>query len=446
MQLTAGAVVMGSVTKPDGKPAAGARVDALRLTYRDGRRALVSAQNGLTDDRGQYRLFWLGPGEYFIRVDPARHSAPSRERDSELGRTYFPGTTDLVAAVRIVVSDGVDRSIGNIDLQRAPAVTVSGTVVNSVPSERPRLPNGEPAQTSSVFYLVPRGVNSPDEDIPLVRNQIGAAQTHEFEIEGIRPGSYDLYALMPGVGSRRGAGPNIGRTLLEIGNRNLGGITVVIRPGVDVKVQVSLRNGTSTPPAEVQSLRLRLTSNSNLPAAIRAGYILPSQPAADGVAIFSNIPEGYYRLQVLNLPANSYVADILQGAKSVYANGLIEVGNAPVDVQVVMNDGAGMAKGIVLNAARQPVENASVVLVPRDSLRNNHMLFASARTSAAGTFRIANIAPGDYKLFAWEDAPPTAWLNRDYLAAYENHGLPVRVNSTGVDVQLSLIPIVNRGR
>jgi hypothetical protein len=76
MRMLPGAVIAGTVRDASGQPVPGTRVYVMqhRFGYQTGERELTSAVSGLgepTDDRGQYRIFGLAPGEYVIVVTVA---------------------------------------------------------------------------------------------------------------------------------------------------------------------------------------------------------------------------------------------------------------------------------------------------------------------------------------------------------------------------------------
>jgi hypothetical protein len=48
------------------KPAAHVHVFAAEIAYQNGERILNQIQGADSDDRGNYRLFWLPPGKYVI--------------------------------------------------------------------------------------------------------------------------------------------------------------------------------------------------------------------------------------------------------------------------------------------------------------------------------------------------------------------------------------------
>src|SRR6185369_16258164 len=60
--------ISGRVTNSSGEPIAIADVFALRSSYQEGRRILTQVLSAKTDERGEFRMFWLIPGSYFVNV------------------------------------------------------------------------------------------------------------------------------------------------------------------------------------------------------------------------------------------------------------------------------------------------------------------------------------------------------------------------------------------
>jgi protocatechuate 3,4-dioxygenase beta subunit len=67
LTMIAYGAISGRISDGDGEPVVGAVVVALRYTYSNGRRTLTEVKAVETNDRGEYRLFWLPPGKYYIR-------------------------------------------------------------------------------------------------------------------------------------------------------------------------------------------------------------------------------------------------------------------------------------------------------------------------------------------------------------------------------------------
>src|SRR5262245_27891079 len=68
--------ISGRILDSAGQPVARASVDANQLWYPNGRPSWNSGTSTNTNDLGEYRLYGLLPGEYFVGVTPARVSGP----------------------------------------------------------------------------------------------------------------------------------------------------------------------------------------------------------------------------------------------------------------------------------------------------------------------------------------------------------------------------------
>ena len=138
---------------------------------------------------------------------------------------------------------------------------------------------------------------------------------------------------------------------------------------------------------------------------------------------------------------NAYVADILLGVASIYDKGL-DIGlNTPAQLEIILKTDPGSVTGILVAANQTPVQGTLVVLVPAPQHRQNMALYKIGGTNATGRFTINGVAPGDYKLFAWESAPNGAYQNADFIKKYETRGVPITVlPNAPTEAQVPLIP------
>jgi hypothetical protein len=67
-RLPRGGVISGRIVDEDGEPVPGATVRVMRYQYMQGDRRLTPAGSGQTDDRGQYRVWGLMPGDYYVNA------------------------------------------------------------------------------------------------------------------------------------------------------------------------------------------------------------------------------------------------------------------------------------------------------------------------------------------------------------------------------------------
>src|SRR4029453_16253080 len=85
--------------------------------------------------------------------------------------------------------------------------------------------------------------------------------------------------------------------------------------------------------------------------------------------------------------------------------------------------------------------SAVVALVPEGKRFENRALFASTTSDASGRFVFRGVAPGDYRLFAWESTPPNAYQNAGFIRKYESRARVVHVGQGGsATAQLTIIP------
>src|SRR5258708_5838207 len=65
-RLTPSGAINGRVYDEAGEPIEGSRIEALRRSYERNQRQLVQAATAVTNDRGEYRLYGLPPGQYYV--------------------------------------------------------------------------------------------------------------------------------------------------------------------------------------------------------------------------------------------------------------------------------------------------------------------------------------------------------------------------------------------
>jgi hypothetical protein len=137
------------------------------------------------------------------------------------------------------------------------------------------------------------------------------------------------------------------------------------------------------------------------------------------------------------MPQDYYIADVRQNAVSVFDSGFEIDNRTPAPLEIVVARGGGVVEGIVAEGPLKTVAGAVVALVPESSRFDNRALFATAASDAYGHFVLRGVAPGIYRLFAWESTPPNAYQNAAFISRYEARAKVVQV-SPGSTVQSEL--------
>jgi len=400
-----GATISGRVRDASGQPMPNVRVRVVRVAYhRDGYAVLQDASSissARTDERGEYQIFPVPPGEYYLVA-----AAASGTRTV---RTFYPGVMNFAAAVPVVTQE--HTQLTGMDIQMQGGTFKLRGQVNGIAFPR----------SDMTMCIVARDTNIPDYFCGLGNARLDGA-TGKFEMEDIPPGSYDLYAGVNDLGNwlAHGAAYALGRTSIEVHDRDLDGLSIVIHPSVEVKGTVSYEER-----AADRTIRVGLLADGSSMKSWNYAEVSqrPEATRPDGSFRIPGVPEGRFRVKLEGLPAGAYVADVRQGNISVYDSGF-EVGAvSPRPIQVLVNSGAGTVQGVVRDGAGKPVSFATVVLAPELKRRENRTLYADATSDSDGKFSIKGIAPGEYKLFAWER---TVWLgarqNPAFIAKYEELG------------------------
>jgi polysaccharide lyase family 4-like protein len=461
LAMVPGGTINGRVSDLNGKPLVNTPVGVVRRIYRSGVPALDLVDGKASDDRGAYRLFQLPPGEYYVVALQGRRGvgeafAASASNEPSPVTTFYPNAIDLGSAIAIDLKPGDDLAGIDVQIRSELTHTVSGRVTSSLPpgSEVSAI-NRQVRATAAQLSLLPRDATMvPD----LVTGNIVANQDGTFQIRGVLPGSYDLVARLPASvgwgpqnGPERATNPwALGKTAVEVGGADVDGVTVNVHQGVDVHGRVTV-DGTG----EAAAVRVTMQPDDNVALYNNFfGTITNWAPflEADGSFTLPLMPESHYRIRVglisgptrapmpnaqgqlpptpVPLPPNAYVADVQQGGRSVYDEGLT-VGSDPIGpVEVVIKSDGGTVSGTVTGTDAKAAHGKTVVLVPEVSRRKNLALFKVASTDELGRFTISRVPPGSYKLFAWDSIVAGAYESPQFLEAYEARGTDVKVNAS----------------
>src|SRR5947208_15375800 len=131
-RMTPNGVITGHVVDEDREPVAFLQVQAMRHRYSQGKKQLVAYGSATTNDIGEYRIFGLPPGRYYISVSARRSYAPNPRGAAQQGpeeedvATYYPGTTDAASAAPLDTGPGALFAGAEVGLGQRRSVHVTG--------------------------------------------------------------------------------------------------------------------------------------------------------------------------------------------------------------------------------------------------------------------------------------------------------------------------------
>src|SRR5579872_1312557 len=424
LKLTPHGVIAGRVLDEDGEPVERVQVNMLRYQSFRGKRQLVPRGWSMTDDLGEYRIFGLETGKYYLSAKYQQRNFMAAEDRTAGGKpdedyvpTYYPGTNDPAGAVAVDIGAGTILSGTDITLRKARTVRVRGRVTNAA---------GEGLPNNVMVRLMPREnlyAGFFANQMARVRKQDGT-----FELRGITPGAYTLVVQW----WDEGKGSTV-RQPVDVGNNNIDNVSLLLMPGLDLKGQIRVEG----PPGGVQLDSLHVTIEPQ-------GFLPMGQPNSavkqDGSFTLENVPSDNFRVTVNGLQENFYVKAIRMGEADALDAGLDLSHGAAGTLDILINPNGGQVDGAVQKEDSKPARGAMVLLAP-DSHRQQLNLFKTATADQFGHFNIKGVAPGDYKLFAFEQMDWGAYQDPDFLKPYENKGESVAMREGSHETaQLKVIP------
>jgi hypothetical protein len=415
ISLPRGGVVTGCVFDESGEPLVGAAVRAARVEWVSGERRVAASGADSTDDRGQYRVYGLRPGTYYVSATAKNEATEPLSQATGRGYapTYYPAAVDHHDATAVRVNAGDEVAGIDVMVQRTRVAEVSGTVVSSESAAR------------ASFFLLPGTGDALMGAFP----GTPVLQDGTFRVRHVPPGRY--VALARGVVGNRspGASGRPGSTVLyaaqsvAVNGENVTGMTMALRPGGTISGTIAFEATNLRPPVHLSSFRV-------MAAPVRAFMGIESSVSTvrpDGTFVIGNIPPMPVMLDAV-IPTR--VAETSVRApwwlKGIYLNGrditdtTVEVPSSQplTGVVVVFSDTVGELSGTVSADDGTRVAHCAVLVFSSDSARwrlPRSRYLQMVRTDMDGRFQVRGLPGGRYHLHAFENIDPLEWSNPDIL-------------------------------
>jgi hypothetical protein len=398
--LPRGAIITGRVLDEYGDPVADVQVTPMRMQFTpQGRRPQPAAGRlATTNDVGEFRMFGLPPGEYFV-------SAAQRSFEVALGATndrsgyaatYYPGTPNVAEAQTVKVSVG--ETVSDITVMLAPTRTarISGVALDS---------EGKPISGGMVMVIQTNGgmyMASPG-------GQIRPDGT--FSIGGLAPGEYVLRTMGFGGPDPLAGG---GSTKITVNGADIDGLRLVPTVSSTIGGKVIVDPASATP-LKLDTVLLMTTPKDPTDAAIVMMQQPPQAVKADG-SFQLKAAQGTLTLNMLQAP-NWMVKSVKQNGAEVLENGLeVRAGEDIDNLQVVVTDRLPELSGNVTDERGRPVIEFTAIAFPQQPAAPGTMARSSiGRADQDGRFKIRPLRAGSYYVVAVDYVEQGQWLDPEYL-------------------------------
>jgi len=420
LRLIPDSVIAGRVLDADGDPVRYAQVEAEQYGYVAGKRQLRIMHSVQTDDRGEYRMFNLPPGRYYVRAEASPRSSRRQMQGNEQVRGILPPTA-FTAAYHPGVADAARAT----ELQAQPGGELDGIDISLAPEKRysirGKLPAADPQKGRQSVRVVARSGEQGRVQFTMRYPRDG------YEIRDIAPGSYTVIGelVTPAHQEER----QFASQPVDVIDRDVDGVDLTFSPGVQVKGNVKVEGSAPVPLENLMAL---------FQAIDLSGGGQQAKVAADGTFASAAMAPGIYQVRITG--RNVYLKSVRVGDQ-LLPERKIDAEHLSGDVTLTISADFGQVEGTVTDDAGKPVYNAYVTLIPDQSQADWQDRAQNASTKPNGKFSFANVQPGEYKAYAWLGVEPGAPQSADFRKPYEDRAVPVKVEASGRQT-VDLKPIV----
>jgi len=378
--LQRGGVITGRIVDEFGEPLSGVDIRVLQTRAINGRRDLQESGFAATNDLGEFRVFGITPGQYYVKtmwrrtgmpVDPA---SPDRTGYPD---TYFPGTLTVDDAQRLTVRAG--ETIADLVMALSPIATVrvEGTVVDS---------NGKPAGPANLMVMKSGSTDGPSFGSPV-------RPDGTFIISSMTAGEYTLRA--------QSFPPRKETATLKItvGTEDIKDVRLIAAPPSAISGRVVVD------PAQAQSLPNPVMFTAS---PVDSQFFMGMEPTrvGDDLSFTMTAAAGRYRINWMNLSAGWMIRAIRINNTDVTDDDLVvKAGENIGGVEIELTNRSSSIAGTVMGRSGVPSKDYRLIIFAADKklwTTASSRYFRVGGPDKDGRFKVGGLPPGTYSVVALE--------------------------------------------
>lgn len=411
--LDRAAVITGRVFDEDGEPMPGVTVTTLRQGFLQGRKRLWPAAVATTNDLGEYRVYGLQAGRYYLKAEPHTWGRVVGEKQysgsekSAPERAYkglcYPGTTDLSKASTVQVREAEEAPSIDFLMKEVPVVRLRGRIVSVLPKIGNR----------NYFDVQVNPRNQLEASFGWSYSSERVRSDGSFEVPDVIPGEYTITATQ--FGEDRNSATQMD---LDVGSTDINDLLLVIGGGFEVHGTVIWEG---KPSVEKDGLAV---------SAVPPGFDFyqgqggHSSVDKNSQFVWKDMPEGQYQVDIFGMGKDVYVKEIKAGENRAEGN-VIKLNKGTAEVQITLSSRGARLQGMVITEENLPAPGVWTVAIAENAWIGKRAW--AATTDQNGHYELRGLPPGKYKLYSWQDIEESSWDDPDVVKPYEDKGTPIEL-------------------
>lgn len=429
LALTPHVFIVGRLRDVDGTPLANALVEASRAVFENGQRTLIPVADASTNDRGEFRVVGLTPGQYYLSAsDPAFFGVGDSTGLLAYPETFFPGVLSPDDAGRLTLDAGTPHGPVEFTMQAGTPRRVTPVAAAAPATPPPPVPVPVPAPaTSSITGLITAlgsavpvararvRLTTPDGTLPAARVTLTDA-AGRYRFDTLPAGTaYVITASKTGYAARAfGEGPPAKppTPIALADNVLMESVDIVLVEEVLIAGRVLDEDETPFAGALVEAMRPVFSGG-------RRTMVTVAESLTDehGEFRLTGVPPGQYYLSAFD-PAFANVGDAdgpLFFSPTFYPGGVF-----PDEAVRLTLDPFGASEGLLFrlhlitptrvtgvmttipdtSGVSKPLMAAAVTMSPKRNDQFSLFTLTEPTMQPNGGFEFANVPPGRYRLQA----------------------------------------------
>jgi len=437
ISMPRGSAISGRVVDEFGDPVADAIINAMRSVWSGGKRRLQpTGRTAMTNDLGQFRIYGLSPGDYYVSATSRLGEMMAMEfamanvmggaagaggpvgsnPNSGYAATYFPGTVNGAEAQKITVAVGQEAQNTDFALLPVKLAKITGTVISS---------EGKPVE-GSMINAVPR--NAEGMGMMMMGGNARSDKNGNFTIPNVAPGEYTLQSrslqimttgggdnmmFTARIGGDSGAESEVGSLPLTVSGEDLSNVVIVTSKGATASGRVIFDDGSK--PSSVTSIRMSAAPVDAEGPVVSLGGA--GSVKADGSFEMKGL-SGTRIVRAVNVPAGWMLKSVRVNGNDITDSGVdFKSGESITGIDVTLTSKLTEVNGTVKDASQQVKDYTVVVFAdePQKWTLPNSRYITGSRPDQEGRFQIKNLPAGGYLAIAVDYLAQGEWNDPDIL-------------------------------